>query len=574
MMLLSHIEAWVVELERVVNAFEDAVDEVEEALDEAEQASEYDDAQVRRNWDLRQLENALESALRVAGLVRAANTALDEAIDAARLVVINERLETSTANGDALAQQLQTAPRNTELRHSEAIPGSLAGSLDPLPEGSIVMQGKYRLVQLLHRRPRLHLYLAQRLTDGSPSFRGTAGDHKGPPRHSSPPSPLREEGTAGDHKGPPYHSSPPSPTCWINPHSTEGYFPHTDAAPTDQSLVAIRELVLTGLSPELRRQIERAAFEEFASPPVLGSPHLPGAGDRVCSENERHYLVMQLRPARGQRATIAVTLAGLLLQQSRWPSWLDIGATVEGVRRLSRVVARLHRMGVILGDLNPGTVLVDAERAAEWAPVMLISWPPPSKFWPTSDPSNRALPGQVFPIAESSPGDAFAAPETLNGMYDERSDVYSLGAILYLLLTRYTPAPASLRLNAESSTPDGRATIKAHPATLHLPRPYGNGIPPEGGTVSSGPLHDAEGIGLLPPHLFNYRISAELEQVVMRALSLDAADRYPSVYALLEALESIDLEKSRAEIVSTKENTQREPKATKVVEWLKRELIE
>jgi len=455
MMLLSHIEAWVVELERVVNAFEDAVDEVDEALDQAEQASEYDDVQIRQGRDLRQLENALESMLRVAGLVRAANTALDEAIDAARLVVINERLETSKAEGDALDGQLQTAPRSTELRHSEAIPDSMAGSLDPLPEGSIVMQGRYRLVQLLQHRPRLHLYLAQRLTN--------------------------------------------------------------------QSLVAVRELVLTGLSPELRRQIERAAFEEFASPLVLGSPHLPGAGDRACIENERHYLVMQLRPARGQRAAIAVTLAGLLLQQPRWPSWLDIGTTVEGVRRLSRVVARLHRMGAILGDLNPGMILVDAESAAEWAPVMLISWPPPSQFW--SDPSNRALPGQVFPIAKSSPGNAFAAPETLNGMYDERSDVYSLGAILYLLLTRYTPAPASLR-------------------------------------------------ELLPPHLFNYRISAELEQVVMRALSLDAADRYPSVYALLEALESIDLEKSRAEIVSTKENTQREPKATKVVEWLKRELIE
>ena len=496
MMLLSHIEAWVVELERVVNAFEDAVDEVDEALDEAEQASEYDDVQIRQGRDLRQLENALESMLRVAGLVRAANTALDEAIDAARLVVINEQLETSTANGNALDGQLQTAPRITELRHSEAIPDSMAGSLDPLPEGSIVMQGRYRLVQLLQHRPRLHLYLAQRLSGESPSFRGTAGDHKGPPRHSSPPSPLRE-----------------------------GYFPHKDGEPADQSLVAMRELVLTGLSPELRRQIERAAFEEFASPLVLGSPHLPGAGDRACIENERHYLVMQLRPARGQRAAIAVTLAGLLLQQPRWPSWLDIGTTVEGVRRLSRVVARLHRMGAILGDLNPGMILVDAESAAEWAPVMLISWPPPSQFWSTSDSSNRALPRQVFPIAESSPGNAFAAPETLNGMYDERSDVYSLGAILYLLLTRYTPAPASLR-------------------------------------------------ELLPPHLFNYRISAELEQVVMRALSLDAADRYPSVYVLLEALESIDLEKSRAEIVSTKENTQREPKATKVVEWLKRELIE
>src|SRR5260370_37538826 len=107
MMLLSHIKAWVVELERVVNAFEDAVDEVEETLDEAEQASEYDDAQIRQDRDQRQLENALESALRVAGLVRDANTALDEAIDAARLVVVNERLGTFKAEGDGRDRQLQ-----------------------------------------------------------------------------------------------------------------------------------------------------------------------------------------------------------------------------------------------------------------------------------------------------------------------------------------------------------------------------------------------------------------------------------------------------------------------------------
>ena len=444
MMLLSHIEAWVVELERVVNAFEDAVDEVDEVLDEAEQAREYDNAQSRQDRDLRQLENALESALRVAGLVRAANTALDEAIDAARLVVINERLETSKAEGDALDGQLQTAPRITELRHSEAIPDSMAGSLDPLPEGSIVMQGRYRLVQLLQRRPRLHLYLAQHLTD--------------------------------------------------------------------QSLVAMRELVLTGLSPELRRQIERAAFEEFASPLVLGSPHLPGAGDRACIENERHYLVMQLRPARGQRAAIAVTLAGLLLQQPRWPSWLDIGTTVEGVRRLSRVVARLHRMGAILGDLNPGTVLVDAESAAEWAPVMLISWPPPSQFW--SDPSNRALPGQVFPIAKSSTTNTFAAPETLKAVGDERSDVYSLGAILYLLLTGYAPTSALLRQRCSAMSNFSHA------------EPGGSAL--------------LESIELIPPHLLNGRLPTALENIVVCALDLDPAARYDSVFSLAEALEAMN----------------------------------
>ncbi len=34
-------------------------------------------------------------------------------------------------------------------------------------------------------------------------------------------------------------------------------------------------------------------------------------------------------------------------------------------------------------------------------------------------------------------------------------------------------------LGSTSMRGNERATIKAHPATPHLPRPYGNGIPPE-----------------------------------------------------------------------------------------------
>ena len=43
-------------------------------------------------------------------------------------------------------------------------------------------------------------------------------------------------------------------------------------------MVAIRELVLSGLEPAQRQQIIRAAFEEFAAPRLFGSPHLAGAG--------------------------------------------------------------------------------------------------------------------------------------------------------------------------------------------------------------------------------------------------------------------------------------------------------
>src|SRR5205823_3893025 len=127
-------------------------------------------------------------------------------------------------------------------------------SLEPLPSGAIIMQGKYRLLQLLHRRPRLHLYLAQRISDQSQPF------------------------------------------------------------------VAIRELLLIGLPPEISEQIERAAFEEFVAPMLFGSAHLPGVGDRMCVENERHYTVMQLRPVRGRQQAIAVSLAELLLHQPKWPA--------------------------------------------------------------------------------------------------------------------------------------------------------------------------------------------------------------------------------------------------------------
>jgi serine/threonine protein kinase len=244
----------------------------------------------------------------------------------------------------------------------------------------------------------------------------------------------------------------------------------------------------------------RAAREEFISPVVPGISRFPGTADRVFVEGERHYLVMQLGKARSKQSRKVIMLSELLCQP-RWPWWLDIAAALSWSIQLGRTVARLHRLGGIVGDLNLDTILVDTSRAAR-SPVLLVSWPPPPRYWPDSPagPATYEQYTRVFPIADVPTSTPFAAPEVIDGVYDVRSDVYSLGALLYLLCTHFAPSAAVRRQRT--------ASISAS-----LP--------------------------LIPPRLLNSRLSAALEGILFRALAFDPAERYPSAFALVEALEAL-----------------------------------
>ena len=339
-----------------------------------------------------------------------------------------------------------------------------------LEEGQIILEGRYRIVQLLYKRPRLNLYLGRRLSNQA-----------------------TEKGTGDGEQG---------------------------------SLVAIRELVLTALPSPIRAQVEAAAFEEFVSPVVLGSPRLPTRGDRVWFEGERYYLVMQLSDQKNDLYTSALTLDELLLGRREWPVWLSTETAQNWGVQLCRIVARLHRLGTVLGYLDPATVLVSGTGAASWAPVLLTSWPPPPQCWQSASMSCSELCRQIFPIAILSRHNAFAAPEMQGGTYDERSDIYSLGAILYLLLTRYAPIASIHRLQtAQQAIP--------HAHMGKSVRPF---IPQHVIAMDTN-----ESLELIPPHILYHRISPALEQIVLRALELNPARRYPSVFAMVEALEAVEL---------------------------------
>lgn len=342
--------------------------------------------------------------------------------------------------------------------------------VETLAQDEVILKGRYRIMDLLYKRPRLRLYLGCRLASEAPD----------------------------------------------------------EAEPANvESLVAIRELVLTGLPESLRERIERAAFEEFVAPVVLGPTRLATIGDRVWTEGERHYLVMQLHDRKNVPFTDVTTLDKLLLKQREWPTWLDEEIALSWGTRLCRIVARLHRLGVVLGDLDLSTILVGNARASSWSPILLPSWPPPPHFWkaPPSDVSQ--IMRQIFPDAHIVRCNPFIAPEALTGAGDERSDVYSLGAILYLLLTHYAPIAAIYRLQSMAET------LLVEERREH----------DEQGVIAYQEIGDTtDCLELIAPRLLYHHIPALLEQILLRALELDPARRFPSVFALVEALEAAELE--------------------------------
>ena len=323
-----------------------------------------------------------------------------------------------------------------------------------LREGEIVPGGPYMIVSLLYQRPRLCLYLGRR----------------------------------------------------IYPYSAQGA----------GTLVAIRELLLSGLSEQTQAHIVSAAFEEFVSPGAVDSSWFPTAGDRIWSAGERHYTVMQLQGVRCNQSAQIATLDELLTEQQQWPLWLNRSVVLAWGLQLCHAVAQVHRVGGVLGDLNPATILVDRQEVTTWPPLLLASWPPAPQFWHATqdERSVNILSAEVFPIGKQDEHNVFIAPEILYGVCDERADIYSLGAILFLLVTHYAPIAALRRLYAS------QRALLASEERLPLAE------------------QDIESLDFISLQALDSSIPPALERVLLCALNPDPDRRYDSVTAFIEALQT------------------------------------
>jgi len=464
-LILSQVETRITELENNVQDFERATADAEQQFDVFEHLLQ--DETEQDETLLEQLTQTLQASQHAARLTHSANSALNQAITQAERVL----------------------EENLALREDRR---------DPLPDGRLVCQGRYRLIHLLYQRPRIHLYLAQR-ADATP-----------------------ETGTGS------------------------------------KPLVAIRELVLTGLEETQREQIIQAAFEEFAAPRLFGSPHLAGVADRVFVEKGRHYLVMQPRPVRGSNPTFAVTLTEFLANLQEGSGWLDMSTALKWGIQLCRTVADLHRLKNVPGELTPEFVLVDREAEADWSPILLAGWPPALSFWPGNALDARQLYNLAFPALATDLNQEqthlypFIAPEVFAGQRDERSDVYTLGALLYLLFTHQTPMAAPQRLLAEQATQTTR-TQRNLPRRKNAQRR----IQPAN-----------QNLTLTAPHLLNEQVSLLLEQILLRALALKPEERFGSPLDLAEALSGMNL---KTAVLAPALPQARVSRLRKLLVWLKKE---
>lgn len=158
---------------------------------------------------------------------------------------------------------------------------------------------------------------------------------------------------------------------------------------------------------------------------------------------------------------------------------------VSWIRALALAVRSLHESQIVIGELDPDAIIMSSHDHSG-QPALMASWIPTTVRHALSQTSNMTY--------QSS----FRAPEIFYGQEDSLSDVYSLGALLYLLLTGIAPDPIG------SSNLRGRYQQRS-------------------------------------PRDLNSSVSSALDAVVMQALALEPDKRFQSAGELGEAL--LDVQK-------------------------------
>src|SRR2546421_7341533 len=158
----------------------------------------------------------------------------------------------------------------------------------------------------------------------------------------------------------------------------------------------------------------------------------------------------------------------------------DTRLALSWIEQLCASLDHLHRHQIILGDLNPQPLILGGNSYTSGLALM-VSWLP------------AAIRNLLPPTSAISNTTNFSSPEALLGKLEPCSDIYSLGAVLYLLLTGLPPDEPALRMQHR----------------------------------------------LRSPSEINSKVNSSLDEFVMKALSLEASERYQNAIEMSEALQSL-----------------------------------
>jgi eukaryotic-like serine/threonine-protein kinase len=261
---------------------------------------------------------------------------------------------------------------------------------------------------------------------------------------------------------------------------------------------------------------------------ALKVPHLEYESDLVFHERflreeqigqrlDHPAVIKVLKPREKSRVYLAMEyvqgelLSDVLARQSPLP----IATAVETAKQIADALVYLHENNVVHRDLKPANIMIQPGGR-----VKLID------FGIALDTTLRKMTWARMSQTMGTPD--YMAPEQIKGLRgDARSDVYSLGAMLYEMLTGKVPFPGE----------NVYATMRAK--------------------LNDDPI---------PPRRLRYEISPQLEEIVLHALERNPADRFESAFEMKEAL-------VHPESVKLTGRAQRQRPPSKLPRWLKTLLI-
>jgi serine/threonine protein kinase len=159
-------------------------------------------------------------------------------------------------------------------------------------------------------------------------------------------------------------------------------------------------------------------------------------------ENDNYYITMEF--IRGQN----------LKKIIRMTREMSLEATLNIVQQICHGLIEAHRLGIVHRDLKPQNIMIDEDGDVRIMDFGIAS---------SVDTKGATLPGMMIGTPE------YMSPEQIDGSQtDARSDIYSLGIIIYELLTGKTPfsgeTPWSVAFKHKNDLP-------------HDPREHNPGIP-------------------------------------------------------------------------------------------------
>jgi WD40 repeat protein len=262
-------------------------------------------------------------------------------------------------------------------------------------------------------------------------------------------------------------------------------------------------LKIIKLGMDTRQVIARFEAERQALA-IMDHPNIARVLDAGATEGGRPYFVMEL-------------VKGDPITKYCDDNHLSISERLELFIQVCHAVQHAHQKGIIHRDLKPNNILVSTQDGRPFAKVI--------DFGIAKATASRLTEKTLFTEHRALVGTPeYMSPEQASGSLDidTRTDVYSLGVLLYELLTGSTPFDAqSLRRVAyeeiervirETDPPKPSTRISASIQTIQSVAAHRRTEPKKLGTIVRG----------------------ELDWIVMKALEKDRARRYESASGLAD----------------------------------------